>query len=225
MRNLTEFQYRCQCRRTLVGIKDLIETATCSRNHQRSLSASVGQERGFDNKRSCRSIILRGKYPHHRHILSQSSLKLPVDFTMPLFGRSEKKPEKKTRTQRAGTPDTPRQSAGETPESEERFGLFELWPNTPLGENPSKLPTVMDIVAVHGLGGHPYKTWTEGQSLWLRDFLPKVVPDARVFTFGYNSDIAFGGTYVLIQQPMKGLLPFLKSQHMAITQLLFPVGS
>ena len=53
---------------------------------------------------------------------------------------------------------------------------------------------VSSIVAVHGLGGHPYKTWTEGQKLWLRDFLPKAVPDARVLTFGYNSSIAFGGT-------------------------------
>ena len=50
------------------------------------------------------------------------------------------------------------------------------------------------IVAVHGLGGNPYKTWTEGKSLWLRDFLPKAVPEARVLTFGYNSGIAFGGT-------------------------------
>lgn len=108
---------------------------------------------------------------------------------MPLFGRSERKPEKKERTTRARTPEPPQPAAPE----EERFGLFELWPNTPLGET-TKVPTVLDIVAVHGLGGHPYKTWTEGQNLWLRDFLPKVVPDARVFTFGYNSAVAFGGT-------------------------------
>lgn len=47
------------------------------------------------------------------------------------------------------------------------------------------------IVAVHGLGGHPYKTWTEGQKLWLRDFIPKDLPRARILTFGYNAGLAF----------------------------------
>ena len=62
------------------------------------------------------------------------------------------------------------------------------------------------IVAVHGLGGHPYKSWTEGQKLWLRDFLPKAVPEARVFTFGYNSSIAFGGTASRIDDFARTLL-------------------
>lgn len=75
---------------------------------------------------------------------------------MPLFGRSDKIPEPRTSVRRARTPEPPA-TAGET---EEPFGLFELWPNTPSGE-ASRVPTVMDIVAVHGLGGHPYKTWTE----------------------------------------------------------------
>lgn len=32
----------------------------------------------------------------------------------------------------------------------------------------------VDIVAVHGLGGHFEETWTDSDSkqLWLRDFLP-----------------------------------------------------
>ena len=65
---------------------------------------------------------------------------------------------------------------------------------------------VGSIVAVHGLGGRPYKTWTEGKSLWLRDFLPKAVPEARVFTFGYNSRIAFGGTASRIDDFARTLL-------------------
>ena len=47
------------------------------------------------------------------------------------------------------------------------------------------------IVAIHGLGGHPYKTWTAGKALWLRDFLPSLIPEARILTYGYDSGIAF----------------------------------
>ena len=137
---------------------------------------------------------------------------------MPLFGRSVEKPPKKTRSARARTPE----ASGSARDTEERFGLFELWPDTPPGE-ASRVSTVMEsvslsqssrlhadmmssIVAVHGLGGHPYKTWTEGRRLWLRDFLPKAVPEARVFTFGYDSRIAFGGTASRIDEFASTLL-------------------
>lgn len=44
------------------------------------------------------------------------------------------------------------------------------------------------IVAVHGFGG-PLHTWTHDVSgkLWLRDFLPKDLPGARIMSFGYDS--------------------------------------
>jgi hypothetical protein len=47
------------------------------------------------------------------------------------------------------------------------------------------------IVAVHGLGGDSYGTWTDSssQEFWLRTFLPKDLPTARVMTFGYNANI------------------------------------
>ena len=49
------------------------------------------------------------------------------------------------------------------------------------------------IVAVHGLGGHPYGTWTEETSgkMWLRDFLPSQVPYTRIMSYGYDSLVAF----------------------------------
>ena len=49
-----------------------------------------------------------------------------------------------------------------------------------------------DIIAVHGLGGEAYKTWTHTNgTMWLRDFLPSDLPGARVFTYGYKADIFF----------------------------------
>ncbi|KAI1972184.1 hypothetical protein LOZ35_004696 [Ophidiomyces ophidiicola] len=48
---------------------------------------------------------------------------------------------------------------------------------------------IFDLVAVHGLNGDAFKTWTHKQSkvMWLRDLLPKELPNVRIMTFGYNS--------------------------------------
>lgn len=51
-------------------------------------------------------------------------------------------------------------------------------------------PVTCDIVAVHGLAGHPYKTWSHGSGhLWLRDSLPDELTHARVMTFGYDASV------------------------------------
>jgi hypothetical protein len=64
---------------------------------------------------------------------------------------------------------------------------------------------------VHGLFGHPYKTWatskpksarigssnpagsrnssTEGNVFWPKDLLPKAIPDIRVYSWGYDANI------------------------------------
>ena len=52
----------------------------------------------------------------------------------------------------------------------------------------------VDIVAVHGLNGDCYRTWTavdgNGQNVnWLRDFLPLEFPGSRIYTFGYPSEL------------------------------------
>ena len=70
----------------------------------------------------------------------------------------------------------------------ENYGLFLL--NKDSGQPAPKY--VVDVVAVHGLGGDAYKTWThDNGKLWLRDFLIDDLPDARVFTYGYDSTFVF----------------------------------
>lgn len=58
-------------------------------------------------------------------------------------------------------------------------------------------PLFNSIVAVHGLNprnkvDHAMATWTAQRSkkLWLRDFLPKQIPKARIMIFGYNANVA-----------------------------------
>ena len=51
---------------------------------------------------------------------------------------------------------------------------------------------IFSIVAVHGLGGDWQGTWTdENGKLWLRDFLPSQLPNARVMSYGYYSETVF----------------------------------
>lgn len=50
--------------------------------------------------------------------------------------------------------------------------------------------TVYDsIIFLHGLRGSMESTWSKDTVLWPRDLLPKDVPKARVYLFGYDSGI------------------------------------
>ena len=46
----------------------------------------------------------------------------------------------------------------------------------------------VDIVFLHGLNGHMLMTWTDPKTsqCWPRDFLPGIIPDARILTYGYG---------------------------------------
>ncbi|KAK4248315.1 Alpha/Beta hydrolase protein [Corynascus novoguineensis] len=47
-----------------------------------------------------------------------------------------------------------------------------------------------DIVFVHGLFGNRINTWTADKGpLWPQTFLSQDIPDARIFTFGYDADV------------------------------------
>ncbi|PVF97372.1 hypothetical protein CPB86DRAFT_826561 [Serendipita vermifera] len=65
------------------------------------------------------------------------------------------------------------------------------------GENP-----VVDIVAIHGLGGHRERSWTAANGkMWLKDFLADDIPNARILTYGHDAD-----TYSHTYMPAQSLL-------------------
>ena len=88
-------------------------------------------------------------------------------------------------TVEVGSPDT---STLDDSEYGDKYGLFHVCDCDP-SINNSSYP--IDVVAVHGVNGDAFHTWTTHGKFWLRDFLSKDLPDARIFTFGYASKISF----------------------------------
>ncbi|KFY10411.1 hypothetical protein V492_05039 [Pseudogymnoascus sp. VKM F-4246] len=107
----------------------------------------------------------------------------------------------------------------------EKYGLFRVGIPTAdsLAEDSRPDTNSIDIVVVHGLNGTSHGTWThENGNLWLED-LAKDFPGARVFTYGYASEIYFTrgtgniGTFSL------GLLNDLKGGRISKTDQARPI--
>lgn len=68
----------------------------------------------------------------------------------------------------------------------------------------------VDIVAIHGLNGDALSTWEhDNGTLWLRDLLPQAVPGARVFTYGYPSQLFFSKSMASLRDYAQRLLSSL----------------
>jgi hypothetical protein len=53
------------------------------------------------------------------------------------------------------------------------------------------IPIKCSVIAVTGLAGHAFESWRnrDTQVMWLRDLLPKDVPNIRIMTWGYNTSL------------------------------------
>jgi hypothetical protein len=75
----------------------------------------------------------------------------------------------------------------------------------------------VDVVAVHGLGGHTYDTWThENGVMWLRDIASVQLQGARIYTFGYDSRVAFSKGTSDIRSYANSLLEELRRERQTI---------
>ena len=73
---------------------------------------------------------------------------------------------------------------------------------------------MISIVAIHGLGGDAHETWTaSNRKLWLRDFLPEQISNARIMTFGYDSSWLFSKNVMGITDFANDLLSRLKNDR------------
>ena len=100
------------------------------------------------------------------------------------------------------------------PERTEKYGLLEVGGDMISGDrDASKTYYDVDIVAVHGLNGDAYSTWTHAQTekLWLRDFLPSDLPGARIYSFGYPAEVAFNTATGKLDDWARALLEGLKA--------------
>jgi hypothetical protein len=49
--------------------------------------------------------------------------------------------------------------------------------------------------------------------MWLRDFLPSAIPEARIMTYGYDSIVAFDGSASRILDPARDLMEKLRAKR------------
>jgi len=96
----------------------------------------------------------------------------------------------------------------------DQLGLLRL-DNEPQDHQQSHGMYNVDIVAIHGLNGHRERTWTHGSgTFWLRDLLPEELPGARVFTYGYPSQVFFNRSKAGIREYARQLLQWLANERL-----------
>jgi hypothetical protein len=85
----------------------------------------------------------------------------------------------------------------------------------------------VDIVAVTGLGGHALGSFrsADGMAVWLRDFAPEDIPQARFITYGYDTGVVASdnnqGVHELAHTLLDGLAIFRQRTQTQQRPLLF----
>lgn len=111
-------------------------------------------------------------------------------------------------------------NAQEEPQLE---GLYHLNKSISTVDEAGRERFDVDIVAIHGLNGTPFGTWTQTimnketrkrvSTLWLRDLLPEDVPGARIYTYGYPSQVCFSKSRATTEDFAQKLLWELKAER------------
>ena len=105
------------------------------------------------------------------------------------------------------------------PDKRSESGLFLLNDGVIKNQDSNKKKFDVDIVAIHGLNGDAYNTWTfqkstDNRCLWLRDLLPDDIPGARIFTYGYPAKAIFSSSKAMVPDFASWLLVSLNRVRM-----------
>jgi hypothetical protein len=106
--------------------------------------------------------------------------------------------------------------------AEDRRDLYGLKLLAGPKEEPADLSArAADIIAIHGINGDAWKTWEDKRTgkLWLQDFLPKKLKGARIYSFGYASEVAFTRGRAKLKDFARSLLEGINSVR--IEKVLF----
>jgi len=97
----------------------------------------------------------------------------------------------------------------------DKYGLFLIHPINPAPDNEEdRLGYALDIVAVHGITGSAYDTWTHSnRTFWLKDLIPNDFPGARVFSYAYPADVFCTFATGTIRSFARSLLEGLKGER------------
>lgn len=80
-----------------------------------------------------------------------------------------------------------------SPKMKYQIGMNEVY-SPPRSGKDAQTP-IANIVFIHGLFGHPWKTWADenvkgtAKPFWPENLLPNVVPNVRIYSFGYDADV------------------------------------
>jgi hypothetical protein len=67
--------------------------------------------------------------------------------------------------------------------------FVDFTPAVAVGETGKSITYPVDIVAVNAFTGKTHSTWESEGVIWLRDILPKDLPGARIFSYGYDAAV------------------------------------
>ncbi|KAI1341261.1 hypothetical protein F5Y15DRAFT_414378 [Xylariaceae sp. FL0016] len=81
----------------------------------------------------------------------------------------------------------------------------------------------IDCVAISGIGSHPFGSWqphgSNKEFMWLRDALPKLLPQARVVLYGYDTQLTNSSSFKRVEDIALSLVKDLRLvRNSAISQ-------